>query len=80
MDNPCLACNYCNLHKASNLTGIDPITSNVTRLFNPRTDRWDEHFLMKGALIVGRTAVGRVTILVPNMNDQDRLDLRTEME
>ena len=38
MDNLALACIDCNLHKGSNLTGIDPETNEVTELFHPR--RW----------------------------------------
>jgi len=79
VNNLCLACNYCNLHKSCYLTGIDPLTNLITRLFYPRTDKWEEHFQMNGALIVGRTAIGRVTVLVLNVNDQERLDLRLEL-
>ena len=35
-DNLALACIDCNLHKGSNLTGIDPETNEVTELFHPR--------------------------------------------
>lgn len=42
--NLCLACIDCNLHKGTNLTGIDPLTDEVTPLFHPRQQRWDEHF------------------------------------
>jgi len=41
-------CNYCNLHKSSNLTGIDPQTGQIARLFHPRTDRWEQHFAFDG--------------------------------
>jgi 5-methylcytosine-specific restriction endonuclease McrA len=34
-DNLALACIDCNLHKGTNLTGIDPETSEVTELFLP---------------------------------------------
>lgn len=42
--NLALACFACNNHKGSNLTGIDPETRQLTPLFHPRTDAWDEHF------------------------------------
>src|SRR5438094_10025333 len=77
--NLCLACNFCNLHKSSNLTGIDPVTDLITPLFNPRTEDWREHFSFEGGTIVGRTATGRVTVRVLNMNDQERLGLRLEL-
>src|SRR3989442_15368047 len=75
-DNLCLACNFCNLHKSSNLTGLDPLTDAITPLFNPRKDDWREHFAFDDATIIGRTPVGRVTARVLNMNDQERVELR----
>src|ERR1700742_1127113 len=52
-DNLALACIDCNLHKGTNLTGIDPQTNEVTLLFNPRSHRWMDHFSLEGAYIVG---------------------------
>jgi 5-methylcytosine-specific restriction endonuclease McrA len=77
--NLCLACNFCNLHKSSNLTGIDPQNDAITRLFNPREDNWDDHFLVQSGRIIGRTAIGRTTIRVLNMNDEERVELRLEL-
>src|SRR6266581_8288146 len=61
-DNLALACPECNLHKGSDLTGFDPDTGHVTPLFNPRLDRWGEHFSWDGLRIVGRSAIGRTTV------------------
>ena len=72
-----LACHRCNLRKGPNLTGIDPQTGQVTRLFHPRQDRWSDHFVFEGACIAGLTAAGRATIHVLDLNDPRRLDLRT---
>lgn len=36
--NLALACHHCNLHKGTNLSGIDPQTRKMTRLFHPRLD------------------------------------------
>jgi 5-methylcytosine-specific restriction endonuclease McrA len=44
LDNLALACIDCNLHKGTNLSGIDPQTGVITELFHPRRNRWDEHF------------------------------------
>ena len=59
--NLCLACNHCNLHKGTNLSGIDPETREAVRLFHPRTDEWDDHFAMRAGMITGLTPVGRAT-------------------
>ncbi|ETX03565.1 HNH endonuclease [Candidatus Entotheonella palauensis] len=77
--NLALACIHCNLHKSSNLSGIDPQNNDITTLFHPRRDQWDEHFAFEGALIVGLTATGRATIRTLNMNGADRLELREEL-
>src|SRR5689334_7546003 len=50
--NLALACPECNCHKGTNLTGIDPDTGKVSRLFHPRRDRWENHFVREGARIV----------------------------
>ena len=76
LENLCLACIDCNLHKGTNLTGIDPDTDEITPLFHPRRDNWDEHFIWNGIRIAGQTAVGRATIRVLDLNGDDRLDLR----
>ncbi len=76
LENLCLACIDCNLHKGTNLTGIDPETDEITPLFHPRKDNWDEHFGWNGIRIEGSTAVGRTTIRVLDLNGDDRLDLR----
>jgi 5-methylcytosine-specific restriction endonuclease McrA len=58
-ENLAWACHHCNLHKGPNLTGIDPDSNEVVRLFHPRRDRWEEHFAVHGPRLVGRTPVGR---------------------
>jgi 5-methylcytosine-specific restriction endonuclease McrA len=42
LENLALCCQWCNLSKGPNLTGLDPQTGDVFRLFNPRVDKWDE--------------------------------------
>jgi len=74
--NLALACDRCNVHKGSNLTGIDPDTGMIVPLFNPRLHRWEDHFMLADATIVGLTAMGRTTVRVLQMNDPRRLRLR----
>ena len=78
-DNLALACHRCNLNKGPNLTGIDPQTGQVARLFHPRQNRWPDHFTVEGVRIIGRDAAGRATIRVLNLNDPRRLELRAEI-
>jgi hypothetical protein len=74
--NLCWACFHCNLHKRTNLAGIDPKTGNRTWLFNPRRMKWTRHFRWDGLLLVGRTSVGRATIEVLKINDDDYVETR----
>lgn len=76
-DNLALACIDCNLHKGTNLTGIDPHTNEVTQLFHPRRQRWDDHFEWRGTYLVGKAAVGRTTVRVLNVNSEDQITLRS---
>lgn len=70
------ACFSCNLAKGPNIAGIDPTTGRLTRLFHPRRDVWDEHFGWNGAVLRGRTAIGRTTIVVLAMNESDSIAVR----
>jgi hypothetical protein len=74
--NLALACHEDNLHKGPNLTGIDPLTGKLTRLFHPRRHKWSWHFRWDGPLLVGRTAIGRTTVAVLGMNLPHRVTLR----
>ncbi|MFO0945656.1 MAG: HNH endonuclease [Planctomycetota bacterium] len=75
-DNLALACFPCNNSKGPNIAGLDPDDGQITRLFHPRTDEWNEHFAWNGPELVGRTSVGRATIAVLGINRQFRVVLR----
>src|SRR5436190_357500 len=60
--NLALACFACNLRKGPSLASRDSRTRRIVRLFHPRRQRWSRHFKWRGALLVGRTAIGRATI------------------
>jgi 5-methylcytosine-specific restriction endonuclease McrA len=75
-DNLALACIDCNLHKGSNVAGYDSETGQLIELFSPRRQRWDEHFEWRGVFIVGKTAIGRTTVQVLQLNAEERLQLR----
>jgi len=77
LNNLALACIDCNLHKGTNLTGIDSQTNEVTELFHPRRQERDEHFELQGVCLVGKTASGRTTIRVLKMNSDDQIGLRS---
>lgn len=75
-ENLALACHQCNLHKGPNLSGLDPETGELTRLFHPRLDQWTDHFIHQAGAIIGLTAIGRTTVRLLRMNEDGRLELR----
>jgi hypothetical protein len=77
--NLALACFADNHHKGPNLAGIDPQTRKLTPLFHPRRNKWERHFRWDGPFLVGRTAVGRVTVAVLAMNAAHRVALRASL-
>jgi hypothetical protein len=55
------------------------VTGQLTRLFHPRQDLWHDHFAWAGAVVVGRTAVGRATVNVLAMNVPARVAARQSL-
>lgn len=80
LENLALACMDCNLRKGTNLSGIDPQTRKVVELFHPRKDSWRSHFRWNGIQIEGRTAKGRATLTVLELNRPPRLAVRALLE
>jgi 5-methylcytosine-specific restriction endonuclease McrA len=74
--NLALACLHCNSRKGPNIAGLDPKTRELTRLFNPRRQKWGRHFRWIGPLLVGRTKTGRATVIVLAMNDPNLVAVR----
>ncbi len=77
--NLALACFADNHHKGPNLAGIDPQTGKRAWLFNPRRQKWERHFRWYGAVLVGRTAEGRATIAVLQINAPHRVAQRAAL-
>ncbi|MEZ4662735.1 MAG: HNH endonuclease signature motif containing protein [Caldilineaceae bacterium] len=77
-DNLVLACPVCNSHKGVQIDAVDPITQTRVRLYNPRAEAWPEHFhwLDQGAVIEGKTAIGRATVIALDMNHPDTVAAR----
>ncbi len=73
-----LACPLCNGAKADRLEAIDPIGGVPVRLFNPRLDRWSEHFewSAEGTMIKGVTAIGRATVMALKLNALSQVEVR----
>jgi len=79
LSNLALACYRCNKFKGPNLSAFDPRTDRMIRLFNPRRQRWRDHFALRGVLVLGRTATGRATVELLRMNATKRQSLRRQL-
>jgi len=78
IENLALACVSCSLRKHAKLTAIDPDTQTEVMVFDPRTQRWADHFRWDGFRVVGLTAIGRATVFTLDMNRALILAIREE--
>ena len=76
LENLALACLHCNRNKGPNLTSIDPETRQIVAIYNPRNQRWDEHFYLDGALIEAFSSTGRATANLLKLNIPERINIR----
>ena len=77
-ENLALACVSCSLRKGSRQNLKDLETGEVVLIFNPRQQRWMEHFIWDGVRVVGLTATGRTTSQALDLNRPTMLAIRTE--
>ncbi len=75
-----LACRSCNLYKAIHVSGPDPDSDAVFRLFHPREDQWEDHFQVapESGKILGRTPIGRATVARLGMNSAAQVAARQQ--
>jgi hypothetical protein len=73
-----LACPLCNSHKGDRMEAMDPETQSIVALFNPRNERWSDHFEWGagGTMVQGRSANGRATVVALAMNHPDMIACR----
>jgi hypothetical protein len=76
--NLALSCRACNLRKRDVVSGPDATTGEEVRLFDPRSDRWSEHFGFDPdtAELIPLTPVGRVTAAQLDLNHPFQLAAR----
>ena len=78
-ENLAYACAQCNRFKGSDIATFDQDTGQVEPLFNPRRQRWQEHFRLDGPVIMPLTPTGRATERLLQLNHIDRILLRKEL-
>jgi len=78
-ENLCWACFDCNRFKGSDIASRDPVSSDLTPLFNPRVDPWEEHFEVERGVIHGLTPIGRATERLLRFNLPGRVEVRATL-
>ena len=73
LENLALACVFCNRYKGSDIASLIPESNELVRFFNPRINRWREHFRFNGVVIEPLTAIGEATVRILQMNHDDQL-------
>ena len=78
LDNMAFSCQGCNGYKGIKTTARDPTTKTIVPLYNPRQDRWDDHFEWSADFltIIGLTPSGRATIELLRVNRTEVVNLR----
>jgi hypothetical protein len=79
LDNLALACPRCNAAKWTHTADIDPVSGELTRLFDPRSDTWSDHFqwsIDNPSSLEPRSAIGRATVQLLQLNSEHRHQVR----
>ncbi|MEZ4851000.1 MAG: HNH endonuclease signature motif containing protein [Bacteroidia bacterium] len=72
-ENLALACQFCNRNKGSDVGSFLFSSNQFVRFFNPRIDKWDEHFYLDNGAILSKTEIGEATVKILNFNDAELL-------
>ena len=67
-DNLAYACLRCNAWKGSDIGSLDPLTGAFIGLFNPRRQRWSDHFRLRGAVMEPLTPEAATTARLLKLN------------
>jgi hypothetical protein len=73
-----LICGSCNSSKYNKTEFFDYVTEKTVPIFNPCTQNWFEHFRWNNdrTKIIGKTAVGRATIIALDLNKERFMRVR----
>ena len=78
VENLALACVSCSLRKGARVELGDPKAGKLAVIFNPRRQRWGDHFEWRGSRVFGKTPVGRATVAGLKLNRPVALAIRSE--
>jgi len=73
LDSLAFACYLCNRYKGSDSASLDPATGELVRLYDPRKDRWEQHFRIVGPVVEPLTSICATTAQLLRLNVTDRV-------
>jgi len=71
-ENLAYACTFCNRSKGSDIGSL-LATGQFTRFFNPRSDRWADHFMLVADRVEAKSPIGEATSRILAFNAPERL-------
>ena len=72
LSNLAYACAFCNRYKGSDVGSVSE-AGEFSRFFNPRSDRWSEHFRLNANVIHPLSVIGDVTARIFRFNHPEQL-------
>lgn len=72
-DNLAYSCTFCNRHKGSDVGSVIIGNNEFIRFYNPRKDKWTDHFKLDGSIIRPLTNIGEVTSNILILNSAERI-------
>ncbi len=72
-DNLAYSCLVDNVNKGSDLGTVLLPGKKPIRFFNPRTDKWHEHFELSDGLILPKTKIGEAIVKILQFNSPERV-------
>ncbi|MGE0084470.1 MAG: HNH endonuclease [Desulfococcaceae bacterium] len=72
-DNLAYPYSFCNRHKGSDIGSVIIGSNEFIRFYNPRKDRWTDHFQLDGSVIRPLTKIGEVTCRIFLFNSPERI-------
>jgi hypothetical protein len=80
VNNLAFSCFNCNSNKGSDIGSILQNSTRFIRFFNPRKDKWIQHFKYENGVIVPLTNIAEVTSNILQFNTADRIFQRQLLE
>lgn len=76
LENLAYSCPDCNFYKGTNIGTYLTGGKHFTRFFDPRHDKWSDHFELVEGVTNAKTEIEAVTIRILQMNKPDRIETR----